>query len=108
MKRKHLTFISFLEIKSGKLTNAQKPSDFFFMFKGYVNGILFKIRNSKTQNHRCHLDIFSEGIANWMSQCLVEFGVVKKVNIEELESNKKCFMLISLLALILKLISLLK
>ena len=59
-------------------TNAQKPSD-FFMFKGYVNGILSRLGIQKTQNMPVTSDVFSEGIAISVgTEIVVELGVVKK------------------------------
>jgi len=59
-------------------TNAQKPSD-FFLFKGFVDGVLSRLGISKTKSLPLSTDVFSEGIAIGLgNDILVEFGVVKK------------------------------
>ena len=59
-------------------TSVQKTSD-FFLFKGYVSGILSRLGIEKTQNLPVTSDVFSEGIAIEIgNQKIVELGVVKK------------------------------
>ncbi|MBW4361774.1 phenylalanine--tRNA ligase subunit beta [Flavobacterium taihuense] len=75
---KHLTLFQTGNRNQENWTNAQKPSD-FFLFKGYVEGVLSRLGISNTKSIAVASDIFSEGIAFGLgSDSLVEFGVVKK------------------------------
>jgi phenylalanyl-tRNA synthetase beta chain len=77
-EHKHLTLFLTGNRNQESWTNAQKPSD-FFLFKGYIDGILARFGIQKTQNTPVTSDIFSEGIAIGVGHnALVEFGVVKK------------------------------
>ena len=77
-EKKHLTLFLSGNRTQENWTNAQKPSD-FFMFKGYVNGILSRLGIQKTQNIPVTSDVFSEGIAISVgTEIVVELGVVKK------------------------------
>lgn len=59
-------------------TSAQKTSD-FFLFKGYVSGLLTRLGIEKTQNTPVTLDVFSEGMAISIgNETIVSLGVVKK------------------------------
>lgn len=75
---KHLTLFQTGNRNEENWTNAQKPSD-FFLFKGYVEGILSRLGIVNTKSIAVSSDVFSEGIALGQgSASLVEFGVVKK------------------------------
>ncbi|WP_268846718.1 phenylalanine--tRNA ligase subunit beta [Flavobacterium aestivum] len=75
---KHLTLFQTGSKNKENWTNAQKPSD-FFLFKGYVEGVLSRLGISKTKSLPVSTDVFSEGIAIGLgNDTLVEFGVVKK------------------------------
>ena len=77
-EKKHLTLFLSGNRTQENWANAQKPSD-FFMFKGYVNGILSRLGIQKTQNMPVTSDVFSEGIAISVgTEIVVELGVVKK------------------------------
>lgn len=78
-ERKHLTmFVTGNRNQESWTNNDQKPSD-FFLFKGYVNGILSRLGIHKTQTKPTVSDVFSEGIAiGYGNEILVEYGVVKK------------------------------
>ena len=77
-EKKHLTLFLSGNRTQENWTNAQKPSD-FFIFKGYVNGILSRLGIQKTQNIPVTSDVFSEGIAISVgTEIVVELGVVKK------------------------------
>ena len=77
-EKKHLTLFLSGNRTQENWTSAQKPSD-FFMFKGYVNGILSRLGIQKTQNVPVSSDVFSEGIAISVgTEIVVELGVVKK------------------------------
>src|SRR6187402_1770421 len=75
---KHLTLFQTGNRNQESWTNAQKPSD-FFLFKGYVEGILSRLGITGTNSVSVKSDVFSEGIALGVgTETLVEFGVVKK------------------------------
>ena len=75
---KHLTLFQTGNRNQENWTNAQKPSD-FFLFKGYVEGVLSRLGISNTKSVAVTSDVFSESIALGLgSDTLVDFGVVKK------------------------------
>ena len=77
-ERKHLTLFLTGNRNNESWTNTQRSSD-FFLFKGYVDGIMARFGIQKTQNSPVTSDVFSEGIAIGAGHnALVEFGVVKK------------------------------
>ena len=77
-EHKHLTLFITGNRNQESWTNTQKPSD-FFLFKGYVNGVLSRLGIQKIQNLPMSSDVFSEGIAiGYNNEILVEYGVVKK------------------------------
>jgi phenylalanyl-tRNA synthetase beta chain len=86
-------------------TNAQKPSD-FFLFKGFVNGVLERLGIQKTENLPITSDVFSEGIAiGFGDEILVEYGVVKKSIIKHFNIKQEVLFADFNWALLLKLIS---
>ncbi|RTY88597.1 phenylalanine--tRNA ligase subunit beta [Flavobacterium sp. RSP15] len=104
-EKKHLTLFLSGNRNQENWTNAQKPSD-FFLFKGYVHGILSRLGIQKTQNLPVTSDIFSEGIAiGCLKDTLVEFGVVKKSILKHFGIKQEVFFADFNWALILKLIS---
>jgi phenylalanyl-tRNA synthetase beta chain len=77
-EHKHLTLFLTGNRNQENWTNPQKPSD-FFLFKGYVEGILSRLGIQKTLNTPAKSDVFSEGISIGTGHnALVEFGLVKK------------------------------
>lgn len=77
-EKKHLSLFLSGNSTPENWTNKQKPSD-FFMFKGYVNGIVSRLGIQKTLNIPVTSDVFSEGIAISVgTEIVVELGVVKK------------------------------
>ncbi|HSN48257.1 MAG TPA: phenylalanine--tRNA ligase subunit beta, partial [Flavobacterium sp.] len=75
-EHKHLTMFITGNRNQESWTTAQKPSD-FFLFKGYVNGVLSRLGIQKTQNLPMTSDVFSEGIAiGCGNDIVVEYGVV--------------------------------
>lgn len=77
-EHKHLSLFLTGNKNQENWTNPQKPSD-FFLFKGYVEGILSRLGIQKTLNSPAKSDVFSEGITIGTGHnVLVEFGVVKK------------------------------
>ncbi|KIA86808.1 phenylalanine--tRNA ligase subunit beta [Flavobacterium sp. AED] len=104
-EHKHLTLFLSGNRNQENWASAQKPSD-FFLFKGYVNGILSRLGIQKTQNLPVTSDVFSEGIAIGFGQdILVELGVVKKSILKHFGIKQEVFFADFNWALILKLIS---
>lgn len=104
-EQKHLTLFLSGNRNQENWTNAQKPSD-FFLFKGYVNGVLSRLGIQKTQNLPVSTDVFSEGIAIGFGQdTIVELGVVKKSILKHFGIKQEVFYADFNWALILKLIS---
>ena len=86
-------------------TNPQKPTD-FFLFKGYVNGVIARLGIQKTQNIPMSSDVFSEGIAiGFGNETLVEYGVVKKTVLKHFDIKQEVLFADFNWALILKLLS---
>jgi phenylalanyl-tRNA synthetase beta chain len=77
-EKKHLSLFLTGSRNQENWTSTQKPSD-FFLFKGYILGILSRLGLEKTQNTPVTSDVFSEGIAISIgNETILEFGVVKK------------------------------
>ena len=77
-EKKHMSLFLSGNRNQENWTSVQKTSD-FFLFKGYVSGILSRLGIEKTQNLPVTSDVFSEGIAIEIgNQKIVELGVVKK------------------------------
>ena len=86
-------------------TNPQKPTD-FFLFKGYVNGVIVRLGIQKTQNIPMSSDVFSEGIAiGFGNETLVEYGVLKKTVLKHFDIKQEVLFADFNWALILKLLS---
>lgn len=104
-EHKHLTLFITGSRNQESWTNTQKPSD-FFLFKGYVNGILSRLGIQKTQNLPMTSDVFSEGIAiGFGNDILVEYGVVKKSILKHFDIKQEVLFADFNWALILKLLS---
>ncbi|MBP6182566.1 phenylalanine--tRNA ligase subunit beta [Flavobacterium sp.] len=104
-EQKHLTLFLSGNRNQESWANPQKTSD-FFLFKGYVNGILSRLGIQKTQNLPVTSDVFSEGIAIGFGQdIIVELGVVKKSILKHFGIKQEVFFADFNWALILKLIS---
>jgi len=104
-ENKHLTMFITGNRNQESWTNAQKPSD-FFLFKGYVNGVLSRLGIQKTQNLPITSDVFSEGIAiGFGNDILVEYGVVKKLVLKHFDIKQEVLFADFNWALILKLLS---
>lgn len=104
-EKKHLSLFLSGSRNQENWTSAQKPCD-FFLFKGYVTGILLRLGIQKTQNMPVESDIFSEGIAIGCGQdIMVEFGVVKKSILKHFGIKQEVFFADFNWALILKLVS---
>lgn len=77
-EKKHLTLFATGNRAAESWTNPQKVSD-FFLFKGYVLGILSRLGFNKTNEKPVESDVFAEGIAITSgNDTLVELGTVKK------------------------------
>ena len=104
-EHKHLTMFITGNRNQESWTNEQKPTD-FFLFKGYVNGILSRLGIQKTQNLPLTSDVFSEGIAIGLgNDFLVEYGVVKKSILKHFDIKQEVIFADFNWALILKLLS---
>ncbi len=104
-EQKHLTLFLTGNRNQENWTSTQRPSD-FFLFKGYVTGILSRLGIQKMQNQPVISDVFSEGIAIGNSTGnLVEFGVVKKSILKHFGIKQEVFFADFNWALILKMIS---
>jgi phenylalanyl-tRNA synthetase beta chain len=104
-EHKHLTMFITGNRNQESWTNAQKPSD-FFLFKGYVNGVLSRLGIQKTQNLPMTSDVFSEGIAIGLgNDILVEYGVVKKSILKHFDIKQEVLYADFNWALILKLLT---
>ena len=104
-EKKHLSLFLTGSRNQESWTGAQKPSD-FFLFKGYVTGILSRLGITKTQNVPSTSDVFSEGIAIAVgNETLVELGVVKKSILKHFGIKQEVFYADFNWALILKLIA---
>jgi phenylalanyl-tRNA synthetase beta chain len=104
-ENKHLTLFITGNRNQESWTNTQKPSD-FFLFKGYVNGVLARLGIQKTQNLPMTSDVFSEGIAiGFGNDIIVEYGVVKKSVLKHFDIKQEVLFADFNWALILKLLS---
>ncbi len=104
-ENKHLTMFITGNRNQESWTNTQKPSD-FFLFKGYINGVLSRLGIQKTQNLPMTSDVFSEGIAvGFGNEIIVEYGVVKKSVLKHFDIKQEVLFADFNWALILKLLS---
>lgn len=104
-ENKHLTMFVTGNRNQESWTNEQKSSD-FFLFKGYVSGVLTRLGIQKTQNLPVTSDVFSEGIAiGFGNDILVEYGVVKKQILKHFDIKQEVLFADFNWALILKLLS---
>ncbi len=79
-EKKHLTLFVTGNRNSETWTekNGPQPTD-FFLFKGYITGILSRLGFNKTNESPVVSDVFAEGIAIMAgNDTLVEFGTIKK------------------------------
>jgi len=104
-EHKHLTLFITGNRNQESWTNTQKPTD-FFLFKGYVNGVLSRLGIQKIQNLPMTSDVFSEGIAiGFGTDILVEYGVVKKSILKHFDIKQEVLFADFNWALLLKLLS---
>ena len=77
-EKKHLSLFLTGNRNQENWTSVQRPSD-FFLFKGYILGILSRLGLDKAQNTPVTSDVFSEGLAISIgNETILEFGIVKK------------------------------
>jgi phenylalanyl-tRNA synthetase beta chain len=104
-EHKHLTLLITGNRNQESWTNTQKSTD-FFLFKGYVNGVLERMGIQNTQNLPITSDVFSEGIAiGFGNEILVEYGIVKKSILKHFDIKQEVLFADFNWALVLKLIS---
>ncbi|MCF6141106.1 phenylalanine--tRNA ligase subunit beta [Flavobacterium sp. K77] len=90
-EKKHLSMFLTGNRNNESWTATQKPSD-FFLFKGYVEGILSRLGLSKFQNIPTTLDVLSEGISLSIgNDVLVSLGVVKKSILKQFGIKQEVF-----------------
>ena len=77
-EKKHLSLLLTGNRNQENWTGSQKPTD-FFLFKGYVLGVLSRLGIDQLQTKPVELDVFSEGITIVVgNDTIVSLGVVKK------------------------------
>jgi len=77
-ENKHLTLTVTGNRQQENWAQPQKGSD-FFMFKGYITGILSRLGLNKMQSQPLQNDVFAEGVAFAVGNDIIaEFGTVKK------------------------------
>jgi phenylalanyl-tRNA synthetase beta chain len=104
-EKKHLSLVACGNRKAENWTGTQKPSD-FFMFKGYVLGVLSRLGIEKHQTEPLTSDVFAEGISITISNdVLVEFGTIKKSVLKHFDIKQEVFYADFNWDLILRLIS---
>lgn len=88
----HLTLTVTGNRNAESWTNPQKPSD-FFLFKGYVMGILERLGLSKSLVATpLKTDVFAEGMVYELgSSTLVEFGTIKKTVLKHFDIKQDVF-----------------
>ena len=90
-EKKHLSLLLTGNSNQESWTVAQKPSD-FFLFKGYVLGILSRLGINKLQSKPVELDVFSEGISIAVgNDTIVSLGVVKKTVLKHFGIKQEVF-----------------
>jgi len=88
----HLTLTMTGDRNEESWTNTQKPTD-FFLFKGFVIGVLERLGLSKTLvTTALKTDVFSEGLTLELgSSTLVEFGTIKKSILKHFDIKQDVF-----------------
>lgn len=104
-EKKHLSLVVTGSRIAESWANAQKQTD-FFLFKGFVMGILSRLGIEKTCHTPIESDVFAEGIALSVgNDILVEFGTVKKSITKFFDVKQEVFYADFNWNLVLKLIS---
>ncbi|QZK90478.1 phenylalanine--tRNA ligase subunit beta [Flavobacterium sp. CHNK8] len=90
-EKKHLSLLLTGNRNQENWTETQKTSD-FFLFKGYVLGILSRLGIDKLQTKPVELDVFAEGISLVVgNDTIVSLGVVKKVILKHFGIKQEVF-----------------
>ncbi|OUD34501.1 phenylalanine--tRNA ligase subunit beta [Flavobacterium sp. FPG59] len=90
-EKKHLSLLLTGNRNQENWTGTQKTSD-FFLFKGYVLGILSRLGIDKLQTKPVELDVFAEGISLVVgNDTIVSLGVVKKVILKHFGIKQEVF-----------------
>lgn len=88
-EHKHLTLFMTGDRHAETWTQARQPSD-FFLFKGFVKGILSRLGIDKTQTQPVTNDVFAEGIALVAgNETIVEFGTIKKLVLKHFDIKQE-------------------
>ncbi|TWI00634.1 phenylalanyl-tRNA synthetase beta subunit [Flavobacterium tiangeerense] len=90
-EKKHLSLLLTGNRNQENWTGTLKTSD-FFLFKGYVLGILSRLGIDKLQTKPVELDVFAEGISLVVgNDTIVSLGVVKKVILKHFGIKQEVF-----------------
>ena len=92
IEKKHLTITMSGNASSESWNLAQKPTD-FFLFKGYITGVLSKLNiDTKVKTVPVTQDIFAEGIGFSIgNEVIVEFGTIKKSILKQFDIKQEVF-----------------
>ena len=102
---KHLSLFVSGNRNSENWTQASKASD-FFLFKGYIDGLLSRMGIDKAKTKPLQSDVFAEGVQYAIgNDTLVEFGTVKKAILKYFDIKQEVFYADINWNLVLKLVS---
>jgi phenylalanyl-tRNA synthetase beta chain len=88
---KHLSLFVSGNRNSENWTQASKASD-FFLFKGYIDGLLSRMGIDKAKTKPLQSDVFAEGVQYAIgNDTLVEFGTVKKAILKYFDIKQEVF-----------------
>lgn len=92
IEKKHLTITMSGNASSESWNLAQKPTD-FFLFKGYIRGVLSKLNiDTKVKTVPVTQDIFAEGIGFSIgNEVIAEFGTIKKSVLKQFDIKQEVF-----------------
>jgi len=92
IEKKHLTITMSGNASTESWNLAQKPTD-FFLFKGYITGVLSKLNiDTKVKTVPVTQDIFAEGIGFSIgNEVIVEFGTIKKSVLKQFDIKQEVF-----------------
>ncbi|WP_353151220.1 phenylalanine--tRNA ligase subunit beta [Flavobacterium sp.] len=92
IEKKHLTITMSGNASSESWNLAQKPTD-FFLFKGYITGVLSKLNiDTKVKTVPVTQDIFAEGIGFSIgNEVIAEFGTIKKSVLKQFDIKQEVF-----------------
>lgn len=92
IEKKHLTITMSGNASTESWNLAQKPTD-FFLFKGYITGVLSKLNiDTKVKTVPVTQDIFTEGIGFSIgNEVIAEFGTIKKSILKQFDIKQEVF-----------------